>query len=72
MTENAIQQGTQEGIYEEPTMRRPTMTLLPESIVKVHGGLYRWRRFNRVEATIGRFIGVVVDLPGWLEYLPRR
>ena len=53
-------------------MRRPTMTLLPESIVKVHGGLYRWRRFNRVEATIGRFIGVVVDLPGWLEYLPRR
>jgi hypothetical protein len=54
MTENAIQEGVQESTYEEPTMRRLTMTLLPESIVKAHGGLDRWRRFNRVEATIGR------------------
>jgi hypothetical protein len=50
MTENAIQQGAQEGIYEEPTMRRVTMSGLLDSIVKTHLGLDRWWRFNRVEA----------------------
>ena len=36
----------------EPTMRRLTMNGLLESIVEAHGGLDRWRRFNRLEATI--------------------
>jgi hypothetical protein len=33
MTENAIQQDAQEGIYEEPTMRRLTMDELLASII---------------------------------------
>ena len=37
------------------------MNGLLESIVEAHGGLDRWRRFNRVEATIvtgGAFWGM--------------
>ena len=42
-------------------MRRLTMNGLLESIIEAHGGLDRWRRFNRVEATIvtgGAFWGM--------------
>jgi hypothetical protein len=61
MTDNAIQQDAQKDICEEPTMRRLTMTGLLASIVEAHGRLDRWRRFNRVEATIvtgGAFWGM--------------